>query len=108
MLHGCPVKLGWYPARAFLHSSATAMSIRLLAAGALLLAAPAAFAAGPGTVPDWASSPAAPTAPSEPVAVMPPTPPSTPTPVPVDGGLTLLAIAGAGYATKRLRARASA
>lgn len=31
-------------------------------------------------------------------------PPTAP-PVPVDGGLTLLALAGAGYATRKLRAR---
>ena len=37
--------------------------------------------------------------------VMPPDLPPTTTPVPVDGGLSLLALAGAGYAAKRLRAR---
>lgn len=37
-------------------------------------------------------------------AVPPPPPPDAP-PVPIDGGLSLLAIAGAGYAAKRLRAR---
>jgi hypothetical protein len=37
-------------------------------------------------------------------AVPPPPPPDAP-PVPIDGGLSLLALAGAGYAAKRLRAR---
>ena len=106
VLHRCRLKLRSYPVTAFLHSTVTAMSIRLLAVGALLFAAPAAFAEGPGSVPDWAS-PAAPVAPAEPVAVVPPGPPPTPTPVPLDGGLTLLALAGAGYATKRLRSRAT-
>ncbi|MEO0559650.1 MAG: hypothetical protein AAF170_15860 [Bacteroidota bacterium] len=31
--------------------------------------------------------------------------PGTPTPVPLDGGLGLLALAGAGYAAKKLRDR---
>ncbi len=35
----------------------------------------------------------------------PPTPPSAPDPVLLDGGLSLLALAGAGYAAKRLRDR---
>ena len=35
----------------------------------------------------------------------PPPPPDAPA-VPVDGGLTLLALAGAGYATRKLRTRA--
>lgn len=35
----------------------------------------------------------------------PPNPPANAPPVPVDGGLALLAVAGAGYAAKRLRAR---
>jgi hypothetical protein len=34
-----------------------------------------------------------------------PCPPPDAPPVPVDGGLSLLALAGAGYAAKRLRAR---
>ena len=35
----------------------------------------------------------------------PPSPPVDAPPVPVDGGLVLLAAAGAGYAARRLRAR---
>ena len=34
-----------------------------------------------------------------------PSPPGDPSPVPVDGGLALLALAGAGYAAHRLRRR---
>jgi len=34
-----------------------------------------------------------------------PCPPDDAPPVPIDGGLSLLALAGAGYAAKRLRAR---
>ncbi len=84
------------------------MILRYLAALALLLAAPSAFAAGPQSVPSWAS-PSAPMAPAEqPANVMPPNPPTAPAPVPLDGGLTLLAVAGAGYATKKLRARRAA
>ncbi|HEX9953530.1 MAG TPA: hypothetical protein VGB53_17330 [Rubricoccaceae bacterium] len=37
-------------------------------------------------------------------AVPPPPPPDAP-PVPLDGGLSLLALAGAGYAARKLRAR---
>lgn len=33
----------------------------------------------------------------------PPDPPGTPNPVPLDGGLGLLALAGAGYAARKLR-----
>lgn len=86
------------------------MTLRLLAASAVLLAAPAALAAGPGSTPDWAS-PAAPVAPDASAKTLgpgPPPPPPPPPPVPVDGGLTLLALAGAGYATKKLRARSVA
>ena len=35
----------------------------------------------------------------------PPGPPPDAAPVPLDGGLSLLALAGAGYAARRLRAR---
>jgi len=38
-----------------------------------------------------------------PGAFDPPDLPSNPPPVPVDGGLVLLALAGAGYAARRLR-----
>lgn len=83
------------------------MTVRSLCALALLLAAPAAFASsGAQSVPDWAApQAAAPAAPSALNNVAPPNPPAAPAPVPVDGGLALLAIAGAGYATKKLRAR---
>lgn len=37
-----------------------------------------------------------------------PPPPDDPSRVPVDGGLSLLALAGAGYATKKLRDRSAA
>ena len=84
------------------------MTLRSLAALALLMAAPAAFAAGPQSVPSWASPSAV--APTEQATNMmpPPNPPTPPPPVPLDGGLTLLAVAGAGYATKKLRARRAA
>lgn len=59
-------------------------------------------------VPDWATPSA--TNPYESngpavEAVDGPGLPGTPTPVPLDGGLALLALAGAGYATKKLRDR---
>ena len=82
------------------------MTLRLSAALVLLFAADAAAAAGPQSLPDWASPSAASATPAAPLAeVAPPTPPGPPPPVPVEGGLVLLAIAGAGYATKKLRAR---
>ncbi len=86
------------------------MTLRSLAALALLMAAPAAFAAGPQSVPSWASPSASAVAPTEQATNMmpPPNPPTPPAPVPLDGGLTLLAVAGAGYATKKLRARRAA
>ena len=84
------------------------MTLRPLAALALLLAAPAALAAGPGSTPSWAS-PSAPAAPTTANDLGPaPFPPPVPPPVPIDGGLSLLAIAGAGYAAKKLRARRAA
>lgn len=38
-------------------------------------------------------------------ADQPPCPPVDPNPVPLDGGLSLLALAGTGYAARKLRAR---
>ncbi len=88
------------------------MTFRSLAALALLMAAPAAFAAGPQSVPSWASPSASAVAPAGQASNFgpggPPPPPPPPPPVPLDGGLTLLAVAGAGYATKKLRARRAA
>jgi len=60
-------------------------------------------------LPDWAA-PAAiesstPESPGPDIAYMPPMPGGAPAQVPVDGGLSLLALAGAGYAARRLRVR---
>ncbi|MEO0560090.1 MAG: hypothetical protein AAF170_18130 [Bacteroidota bacterium] len=60
-------------------------------------------------VPDWAA-PSPPVEQSGPTAesmTTPPNPPGTPTQVPVDGGLGLLALAGGAYAFKKLRERPS-
>ena len=66
---------------------------------AFALAVPAAAQSLPG----WAA-PAAPEAPPDgEVAALPPSPGAPPAQVPIDGGLALLAIAGAGYAARRLR-----
>ena len=88
---------------------------RLLLAGALALALSTAPSAQ--GVPDWA----APSAPTQSdgggLASLVPCPPgqtddgmggcvpNPPTQVPIDGGLGLLALAGAGLAARRLRAR---
>ena len=59
-------------------------------------------------IPDWAAPASGnPYASSGPAvdAVNGPGLPSNPTPVPLDGGLGLLALAGAGYAAKKLRDR---
>ena len=57
-------------------------------------------------VPSWAQQPDAPAAPAvSEAAPVPPTPGGPPAPIPVDGGLTLLAAAGIGYGVRRLRAR---
>ena len=87
-------------------------TLRLLAAG-LLLSAPLAAVAAPGggsdldrlsgtqaLIPQAAGDDAPP-----PDEAMPPGAPPDATPVPLDGGLSLLALAGAGYAAKRLRKR---
>ena len=57
-------------------------------------------------LPSWSTKPAAqaPETGAENVAP-PPNPGGAPTQVPVDGGLGLLALAGAGYAAKKLRRR---
>lgn len=68
---------------------------------AALLAAPAVSAQG---IPDWAAP-----SKTDPYSTPfsgpddPPPPPIRPPPVPVDGGLALLALAGAGLAARRLR-----
>ena len=80
---------------------------RLLLSLALTLSLPVAAQGDALGLPDWA----APSAPSEAPAVAPvdgPGLPSTPTPVPLDGGLGLLALAGGAYAARRLRQRAEA
>ena len=77
----------------------------------LALSVAAAFFVAPASaqsVPGWAA-PTAPSGPSAPPAeaqMMPPPTPgggTTPTQVPLDGGLALLALAGAGYAARKLR-----
>ena len=86
--------------------------LRLLTA-ALVLAAPLVASAAPGgsdldrlsetgTV---LRSDVQPEAPGPLDEAAPPAPPPDAAPVPLDGGLSLLAIAGAAYAAKRLRAR---
>lgn len=67
---------------------------------AMLLASPALAQ----SLPDWA----APSAPEVSAATMPPPPPgggggTVPQQVPLDGGLGLLMLAGAGYAARTLR-----
>ncbi|MEM6782143.1 MAG: hypothetical protein AAF624_00215 [Bacteroidota bacterium] len=57
------------------------------------------------SLPDWAAPSAAPSPSEAPPAEAVPTVPSAPTQVPIDGGLGLLALAGAGYAARRLRQR---
>ncbi|MEM0964001.1 MAG: hypothetical protein AAGK21_15850 [Bacteroidota bacterium] len=82
--------------------------ILYLAAG--LLAAGASTETSSQEVPSWAA-PVAPAGPpvgpqaassaADPGGA--PAPPNTPTPVPIDGGLGLLALAGGAYAARRLR-----
>ena len=58
------------------------------------------------SVPDWASSSTSTSEASEDnFGPGPPPPPPPPPNVPLDGGLGLLALAGAGYAARRLRQR---
>lgn len=73
---------------------------RLLALAALL-AAPALSAQ---SLPDWAA-PSLPTHSDAPPPSLVPDPPGPPAGVPIDGGLGLLALAGAGFAAHRLRRR---
>lgn len=78
---------------------------RLLILLALFVAAPA-FAEASQNLPDWAAPSAEAVAPAPDASfALPPNPPAPPAPVPLDGGLTLLALAGAGYAAKRLKDR---
>ena len=69
----------------------------------LLVALIAAPALSAQSLPDWAR-PSAPSAADVPPPAMVPDPPNPPTGVPVDGGLALLALAGAGLAARKLRA----
>ncbi len=59
------------------------------------------------SLPDWAapSGGVATEAQSNPGGGSPPPPPDVPPQVPIDGGLTLLALAGGAYAVRRLRKR---
>jgi len=78
----------------------------LLLAAALSLAAPLALAQ---SIPSWAQ-PSVIAGSSDPSAMMaPPVLPgggAAPAQVPLDGGLSLLALAGSAYAVRRLRSRA--
>lgn len=60
--------------------------------------------ASPGQLPDWAapSEPRQPNTQQRAVETRAPDPPGNPSRIPVDGGLTLLAAAGMGYAIRRL------
>ncbi len=62
---------------------------------ALAFAAGPLLFAGPAPAQDFAPDPPSPPAPADP----------TEDPIPLDGGITLLAAAGAGYALHRLRKR---
>jgi hypothetical protein len=71
-------------------------------AAAVLMGGSSAFAQ---SLPGWAA-PSGPSAPSpDAQSLAPPNPPGPPPRVPVDGGLGLLALAGAGLAAQRLRQR---
>ena len=88
---------------AALHHLGSATMLRSLFIVFVLSVAP--LAAAPAiaqSLPDWA----APVEPSEPVEAPPPVesvPNPPPAPVPVDGGLALLALAGGAFALRRLR-----
>ena len=74
--------------------------MRFLALAFALLMGPVLHAQ---SVPDWAAAPPPAAAPADASEKRGPTlPPPPPINVPVDGGLALLALAGAGYATRRL------
>lgn len=72
--------------------------LRLVALSALVFSS----AALAQNVPDWAAAPEAPAASEDNFGPGPPPPPPPPPNVPLDGGLGLLALAGAGYAARRL------
>ena len=71
----------------------------------LLLALLIAVPASAQTLPSWAAPPeaAGPSSALSSAGDDPPAPPGRPTPVPLDGGAALLALAGAAYAARRLR-----
>jgi len=80
--------------------------MRLLALSVLVLSFVAvSMPAAAQSVPSWASPIGGADSAPDPTPPMmaPPNAPGTPTQVPVDGGLGLLALAGAGYAARRLR-----
>lgn len=82
--------------------------VLLLSLATLLVAAPGALAQ---RLPSWAEAPPPAVAPPEGESTGAESPPNwgsidlpdDPDPIPVDGGLALLALAGAGYAARRLR-----
>lgn len=77
--------------------------MKLFLALALALFASGAIAQN---VPHWAATPEAPAASEDNFGPgPPPPPPPPPSDVPLDGGLGLLALAGAGYAARRLSKR---
>lgn len=88
------------------------MTLSRLLALALLAALAVAGAAAPTaqSIPDWAA-PSAPAAPAEQMQAVPCPPGQTgdpcaggvPAQVPLDGGLSLLALAGGAYAVRKLR-----
>ena len=83
--------------------------LRLLGLAILCLAGEAATAqtvTDPATqsLPDWAA-PSVPSAAPASAGVPPDPPAAPPQAVPLDGGLTLLALAGGAYAARRLRRR---
>ncbi|MEM9996379.1 MAG: hypothetical protein AAF809_01665 [Bacteroidota bacterium] len=63
--------------------------------------------AGAQSLPEWAAplDPVPPSSPAPSPAEAVPTLPGGPTQVPIDGGLGLLALAGAGYAVRKLKQR---
>ena len=80
------------------------MIVRLLALGVvLLLSAPVQAQSNDLGMPSWAA-PSSPTRAEAPMNnVDPDPPPRAPQQVPLDGGLSLLALAGGAYAVRRLR-----
>ncbi len=88
---------------AALHSvfRVAALAVAVLLAGMFVTDATAQ------SVPDWAApgGGVVTEAQSNPGGGSPPPPPEVPPQVPIDGGLTLLALAGGAYAVRRLRKR---